>query len=296
MSQRFCTGCGHSLADNARFCESCGSAVTGPAVSQQAPPPPPVYQAPVAPPPPQNQPPVAQPPPQDQPPPVYQQAPPAYQPPPQQAYQPPPQYQPPPPQFQPPPVYQQPPQAYAPPAGYAPQYGYQPPAQGMPGEAFIGVIPNAQRKKNMFSTETFNIVVTNQRMVFALATSEMIKAEAMSHKGEGIKGAFKAMTAGYTLWRRYTGMSPDQAMAETPGNFCVYLNQVRKVKYSGGKVLFSKGGVSVGMNVNIGLGGGDDDDNAKLEIETIGGKYQFEIIASSQQQTHQVLKAAGLIR
>ena len=167
----------------------------------------------------------------------------------------------------------------------------------MPGETFIGVIPNAQRKKNMFSTETFNIVVTNQRMVFALATTDMIKAEAMSHKGEGIKGAFKAMTAGYNLWQRYPGMSPDQAMAETPGNFCVYLNQVRKVKYSGGKTLFSKGGLSVGMNVNIGLGGGDDDDdNAKLEIETIGGKYQFEIIASAQPQTAQVLKAAGLIR
>ena len=166
----------------------------------------------------------------------------------------------------------------------------------MPGEAFIGVVTNAQRKKNLFSTETFNIVVTNQRTVFALVTSDMIKAKAMSHKGESIKGAFKAMAAGYTLWQRYPGMSPDQVMAEAPGNFCVYLNQVRKVKYSGGKTLFSKGGLSVGMNVNVGFGGGDDDDNAKLEIETIGGKYQFEIIASAQQQAHQVLKAAGLIK
>ena len=166
----------------------------------------------------------------------------------------------------------------------------------MPGEAFIGVIPNAQRKKNMFSTETFNIVVTNQRMVFALVTSEMIKAAASSHKGEGIKGAFKAMAAGYTLWQRYPGMSPDQVMAETPGNFSVYVNQIRKVKYNGAKTVFTKGALSVGMNLNVGLGGGDDDDNAKLEIDTIGGKYQFEIISSAQQQTHQVLSAAGLIR
>jgi hypothetical protein len=167
----------------------------------------------------------------------------------------------------------------------------------MPGETFIGVIPNARRKKNMLSTETFNIVITNQRMVFALVTSDMIKAEAASHKGEGIKGAFKAMTAGYNLWQRYPGMSPDQAMAETPGNFSVYMNQVRKVKYSGGKTLFSKGGLSVGLNMGIGLGGGDDDDDtAKLEIDTIGGKYEFEIILMSQPQTKQILKAAGLIR
>jgi hypothetical protein len=269
MSPRFCTACGHGLADNARFCESCGTPLA-PASAQQ-------------------------PPPQYQPPPVYQQTP-VYQPPPQQVYQPPPAYQSP-PVYQQAPVYQQPPPAYAPPVAYPPQYGYPPQAPGMPGEAFIGVIPNAQRKKNMFSKETFNIVVTNQRMIFALVTSDMIKAEAQSHKGEGIKGAFKAMTAGYNLWQRYPGMSPDQAMAETPGNFCVYMNQVRKVKYSGAKTILSKGGLSIGINAGIGLGGGDDDDDsAKLEIDTIGGKYEFEIISSSQPQTGQVLKAAGLIR
>ena len=80
--------------------------------------------------------------------------------------------------------------------------------------------------------------------------------------------------------------------AETPGNFGIYLNQIRKVKYSGTKVLFGKGGLTVGMNLSIGLGGGDDDDKpAKLEIETIGGKYEFEIVLQFQQQTYQVLKA-----
>jgi hypothetical protein len=145
--------------------------------------------------------------------------------------------------------------------------------------------------------ESFNIVVTNQRMIFAQMTADMIKAEAATHRGEGIKGIFKAMGAGYSLWQRYPQMSPDQALAETPGNFGVYMNQIRKVKYSGTKVLFSKGGLAMGMNLNIGLGGGDDDDKpAKLEIETIGGKYEFDIIMQFQQQTYQVLKAAGLVK
>ena len=256
MPPRFCSACGHGLADNSRFCESCGVAVAGPSAQQQ--PPPPVYQPPAQP---------VLPPPQYQPPPVYQQ----------------------------PPVYQPPP-AYAQPAGYPPGYSYPLQAPGMPGEAFIGVIPNACRKK-MFTTDTFNIVVTNQRMVFALVTSEMIKEEAAAHKGEGIRGAFKAMTAGYNLWQRYPGMSPDQALAETAGNFCVYMNQVRKVKYSGGTTLFNKGGISVGLNLGIGIGVGDpDSDTAKLEIDTTAGKYEFEINSMFHPQTAQVLKAAGLIR
>ena len=265
---RFCTGCGRNLADNARFCEGCGTAVTGAAAPlQQSPPPPPVYQPS-----------------------------PVYQAPPQPAYQPPPAYQTP-PVYQPPtPVYQPPPQAFAPPPAYAPGYAYPPQAPGIPGEALIGVIPNASRKKGLFSTEAFNIVVTNQRMVFAQMTTDMIKAEAASHRGEGLKGMFKAMGAGYSLWQRYPQMSPDQALAETPGNFGIYMNQIRKVKYSGTKVLFSKGGLAVGLNIGFGVGANDDDKPAKLEIDTIGGKYEFEIILQFQQQTYQVLKAAGLVK
>jgi hypothetical protein len=167
----------------------------------------------------------------------------------------------------------------------------------MPGETFVGVIPSATRKKGMFSQEAFNIVVTNQRMIFAQMTPEMIKNEAASYRGQGIKGAFKAMGAGYSLWQRYPQMSPDQALAETPGNFGIYLNHVRKVKYTGTKVFFNKGGVSVGLNIGLGVGAGDDDDKpAKLEIETMGAKYDFDIVMQFQQQTHQVLKAVGLVK
>ena len=89
---------------------------------------------------------------------------------------------------------------------------------------------------------------------------------------------FKAMAAGYSLWQRYPQMSPDQALTETPGNFGIYMNQIRKVKYSGTKALFSKGGVAVGLNIGFGVGANDDDKPAKLEIDTIGGKYEFDVI------------------
>lgn len=286
MAQRFCTSCGQNLPDNARFCGSCGAAVTGAHAAPQEPqvPPAPAAVKPAAAPPP----PVAVPPPAPAP---VVPPPPAYQAPQQAAYQP--------PVYQAPqqPVYQPPPPAYQPPQ----QAAYQQPVQpvqyaGIPGEALIGIIPNASRKKNFFSMESFNIIVTNQRMIFAQMTNEMVKAEAATHRGEGIKGVFKAMGAGANLWQRYQQMPPDQALAETPGNFGLYINQIRKVKYTGTKVFFNKGGVSMGLN--IGFGGGDDDDNnnAKLEIDTIGGKYEFEIVMQFQQQTYQVLKTAGLVK
>ena len=166
----------------------------------------------------------------------------------------------------------------------------------MPGEALVGVIPSATRKKGMFSQEAFNIMVTNQRMVFAQMTPEMIKAEASQYRGQGIGGAFKAMGAGYSLWQRYTRMSPDQALTETPGNFGIYINQIRRVKYTGTKVFFNKGGVAVGLNIGFGPGDDDNDKPAKLEIETMGGKYEFDIILQFQQQTYQVLKAIGMVK
>jgi hypothetical protein len=53
----------------------------------------------------------------------------------------------------------------------------------------------------------------------------------------------------------------------------------------------------VGLNVGFGIGAGDDDDKpVKLEIETIGGKYELDIVMQFQQQTYQVLKAAGLVK
>lgn len=166
---------------------------------------------------------------------------------------------------------------------------------GVPGEGLIGVIPNASRKKSLISMESFNIIVTNQRMVFATITSQMIKDAAASHRGEGVGGFFAAMGSGYTLWERYLKLPPEQALRENPNNFAVYLNQIRKVKYSG-RILFSKGAVSVGLKVGGGYNNNNNNDNAKLEIDTIGGRYNFEIAVQFQQQTAQVLKKAGLIK
>jgi len=148
----------------------------------------------------------------------------------------------------------------------------------------------------MFSSEVFNIVVTNQRFIFALLTSQMVKEAAASHQGQGFSGFIKSMGSGYTVWQRYQQMPPEQALRENTENFAVYLNQIRRIKFSGDKILYQKGAMTVGLKMGFGGGGDDDDSSAKLEIDTVNGKYNFEIPTQFQQQTAQTLKNAGLIK
>ena len=74
------------------------------------------------------------------------------------------------------------------------------------------------------------------------------------------------------------------------------MNQIRRVKFKPDTVLFQKGAFSVGFKG--GFGGGDDDDKTTrpLEIETMSGKYKFEINDMHQQQVAETLRKAGLIK
>jgi len=162
------------------------------------------------------------------------------------------------------------------------------------GETLTGIIPGASRKKNLLSNEGFNIIVTSQRMVFALMTSQMIQEEAKRNSaGKGFFGGVAAgMSAGYNLWRRYLEIPAEQALLENPENFDIKLNQIHRVKFDGGRTLLKKGPISIGLNINR---GDDDDEPAKLEIETMSGKYKFEIATEFQDEAREVLKRAGLI-
>jgi hypothetical protein len=111
-----------------------------------------------------------------------------------------------------------------------------PPASG--GEQVIGVIGNA-RKMKMFgvSWDTYNIIVTDRRMILAQLTQEKLNAaiaEANAKaKAEG-KGFFgiaadqMKVSSQYAL--RYETMSPDAALAETPGNRAIENTRITGVK------------------------------------------------------------------
>ena len=189
------------------------------------------------------------------------------------------------------PAYTPPPPVYAPPPQYAApaQPVYQPPAQGYT-ERLIGVMPGLSYKKSFFSADIYNAVVTDGRIIFAQQTNQMVQEEAKKNRGGGfLANMAGAMSAGFNIWKRYLDMPPEQALLENPANFFIPMNQIRKVKYDGGRTLYKKGGFSVGVNTK-----GDEDSAAKLEIETVSTKYKFEVATHYQNEVGDVLRQAGL--
>ena len=105
------------------------------------------------------------------------------------------------------------------------------------GETMKVIIPNLMVSKSLGRSDTFNLIVTERRSIFAKLTGEIMnetvkrrraKAEA---EGKGFFGKWKAQMQGfntYTDW--YADKTPDYALTETPGNYAVENSAIRNVK------------------------------------------------------------------
>jgi hypothetical protein len=140
----------------------------------------------------------------------------------------------------------------------------------MGSEPVIGVIRNARKMKMLNAAwDTYNIVITDRRMILAQITLAMTNAaiaEAqVKAKDEG-KGFFGIMgdqlAVSFQFGQRYETMSPDQALAETPGNFAIDNTRIS------------------GINMKLkDKGGGDNFEyhEFKMIIESADGKFEFRI-------------------
>lgn len=157
------------------------------------------------------------------------------------------------------------------------------PASEKSAETLIGIIPAVSRKKGLLGAESFNIVVTEKRMIFAEMTGDMVKEEAKKYGQEGfLTGMLGAMTVGYTLHKRYLNMSPEDALHENPGNFFIDLNRIKKVRIEEGKRQREKSR------------GNETHENSRIEIETIGEKYTFNLPFNFHSTAQEVVRKAGL--
>ena len=110
------------------------------------------------------------------------------------------------------------------------------PMPQMSSESTVGVIL-LRKPKPLGRYDTYTGVVTNQRLIFAQMTNEMLTAAVLQSReqsiaeGKGFWGQwadqFKA-TFGYT--RRYLTMPPAAILAETPGNFALDNNTISEIK------------------------------------------------------------------
>ncbi|MCW4004756.1 MAG: zinc ribbon domain-containing protein [Candidatus Bathyarchaeota archaeon] len=146
-----------------------------------------------------------------------------YSPPSTSAFAPPP---PPPPMMQAPPAQEHP---KIPPAAAAP-------ALQTSSESTIGVIL-LRKPKSLGRYDTYTGVLTNQRVIFAQMTSEMLTQAAQQAKeqakaeGKGFWGQWSEQlkgTFGYT--KKYLTIPPQAILAETPGNFALNNNAINEVK------------------------------------------------------------------
>jgi hypothetical protein len=149
-----------------------------------------------------------------------------------------------------------------------------PPGAGS-AEAVLGVIGNAKKMK-MFgaSYDTYSIVVTNRRMIFAHLTQALTNAAIMEAqakaKAEG-KGFFgivqDQMAASFGFALRYEKMSPDQTLAETTGNSAIENTRITAIKMQ------LKDSGNLGYN------------EFKTVIESMDGKFEY-IIAEDERFTN----------
>jgi len=175
--------------------------------------------------------------------------------PPPQSQQPPAQYQ------QPPPVYYQQP--------VSPQIPAQPPI-----ETIVGAIP-LRKMKSLGRSDSWTAIITGSRIVFAQITSQMVKdslqqaRDQAKAQGKGMLGQWseqmKGAYSGYT--QRFLTMTPNAALAETPGNIAVDNMTIREIKfhtqenYRGGELYNSE---------------------FKVEFKSSQGNYEFQMSDDAQ--------------
>lgn len=116
----------------------------------------------------------------------------------------------------------------------------------MENESIIGVIVNASKKKSLFKRTTYNIIVTNKRLLFAELTADMLKqaakdaTEESKAAGENIfKRMAKTATSGFSFHKRYLEMTPEAILAEQPENYALEATQIEKFKTKMGDIEYN---------------------------------------------------------
>jgi hypothetical protein len=156
----------------------------------------------------------------------------------------------------------------APQQGYAPAPPITPAAPGtVSGERIVSVVPNLKRLKSFGRWDTYNLVVTDKRCIFASLTTDMLNTaikeanERGKSEGKGFMGRWgDQMSASVGYWRRYESMDPEAILRESRGNFAFERSSVRKAY--------------VERRRRGGQGGSPH--YWEVIIQTSGGNYKFE--------------------
>ncbi len=174
--------------------------------------------------------------------------------------------------------------AYTPPAAVAP--GPVAPARGGTGEPVHAIIPNTTLKSGFMGVKSkqHTLILTDRRVIFAQITTAMMKQlvadarDGAKSEGKGFFGQWGAQLGAYSVWsERYLEMPPDQALAESEGNFAIERSTITKTSVK----------TSHGFDENT-------TSTDRVIIKTTGKKYDITL-GSGTGQAKQALTAAGMI-
>ena len=90
---------------------------------------------------------------------------------------------------------------------------------------------------------TYSLIITDTRLVFARLTKEKMTAmvnaarDAAKAEGKGFFGQWGAqLGTSFNYHQMYWEMTPEAALAETPGNFAIARGEVQSVKFRHGQM------------------------------------------------------------
>jgi hypothetical protein len=144
-------------------------------------------------------------------------------------------------------------------------------------EPVIGIIGGLAQQKG-FSARQYNLVVTQQRLVFTRLTDQMLRAAMDQSKqeakaeGRGFFGQWGAMfKANAKVCERYYQMPIDMIIQENPDNFVVYPQQVRRVRIVHANAM-------------------DESDNTDQLVIQANSKMTFLLKGTNARDTRQILR------
>jgi hypothetical protein len=104
-------------------------------------------------------------------------------------------------------------------------------------EMVVGVVPTLKKGKSFGRWDTYTMVVTDTRSIFAQMTSAMIQqigkeaAERAKEEGKGFFARWgEQMRAHIGFSQRYLSMSPEETLNENKDNFFINNDAIRKIK------------------------------------------------------------------
>lgn len=144
------------------------------------------------------------------------------------------------------------------------------------GEEIVGIVSHVLQSTGGIGSKHYTMITTNQRLIIAQFTGQIMKEAMVQSKNKGGKGLLGGLLAGRVLTPenivnytdRYWSMAPEQIISENPGNFSLEISSISMVKVEYQRTKSMSDDSSIGFYVLI--------------IDSIYGQYSFIFDADPQ--------------